>query len=92
MTDAGSKLDIFAWTSLRPQEYKMEDLRRSTNAGRETGEGVMWNEEKVAGQTTVGELYMENLLPDMATCVGFDPGPDPTWDPDEFPDDPREEA
>ncbi|MCA9709700.1 MAG: hypothetical protein KDK70_27930 [Myxococcales bacterium] len=32
-----------------------------------------------------GDLQLEDLLPDMMTCGSLDPGPDPTWDPDEFP-------
>ncbi|MEM9457850.1 MAG: hypothetical protein AAGF11_26965 [Myxococcota bacterium] len=32
-------------------------------------------------------LSLDDLIPEIATCGGLDPGPDPTWDPDEFPDD-----
>ncbi len=30
-------------------------------------------------------VLVDELLGVMSTCGGLDPGPDPTWDPDEIP-------
>lgn len=33
------------------------------------------------------ELAVEDLMASTASCCASDPGPDPTWDPDELPQD-----
>lgn len=43
--------------------------------------------EMMDPKTTTNErLLLQDLAQTMASCFAYDPGPDPTWDPGEFPE------
>ncbi|MCX4243973.1 hypothetical protein [Paraliomyxa miuraensis] len=47
--------------------------------------------ESMMNEPSIDELPLHCLTAAMATCIGLDPGPDPTWYPDEWPQDPDPE-
>jgi hypothetical protein len=48
--------------------------------------------EKLSNEQAEEALFLEDLHRDMATCVFLDPGPDPTWDPGEWPEEDEEDS
>jgi hypothetical protein len=46
----------------------------------------MLEREQASIRRGIDKLSLSDLLPAMAACAGWDPGPDPTWDPDSLPD------
>ena len=41
---------------------------------------------EIMDQDTTNELFLQDLVRTAASCGAADPGPDPTWDPDEWPE------